>query len=269
MELSIIIASYKNPQLLKVCLDSLQEDVADLEREIIVADGQTEETTELMMREEYPTVKFYPFEKNVGFQALLRKGITESSGKYLLLLNGDIIMTPGAIGKLLEFVKSDQKIGLAGPQLLNFNGTLQYSCFRFYHPLTIIYRRTFLGRLPLAKKHLAWFLMKDFDHESTRDVDWLMGSALMVSRVALEKVGLMDPRFFMYMEDVDWCRRFWEKGFRVVYYPLAQMHHYHGKTSGKVGVLRSLFSNKYTWIHISSGIKYFWKYRGKKVPHTA
>lgn len=269
MDLSIIITSYKNPQLLKVCLDSLREYAADGAHETIVADSETQEDTEMMMREDYPDVTFFPFKENVGLQALLKKGIENSTGTYVLLLNGDIIVTPGSVGSLLDYMKKNPNVGMVGPKLLNFNGTLQYSCFRFYHPVTMILRRTFLGRLPLAKKHLDWFLMKDYDHQTSKDVDWLMGSALMVSRKAIEDVGAMDPQFFLYMEDVDWCRRFWEKGYRVMYYPDAVMHHYHGKGSAKGGVIRSLVSNRLTWIHIVSAVKYFRKYWGKKNPRLA
>jgi GT2 family glycosyltransferase len=120
--------------------------------------------------------------------------------------------------------------------------------------------------MSFAKKHVDWFLMRDYDHKEPKEVDWLMGSALLVSREAVEKVGLMDTRYFMYMEDVDWCRRFWENGFKVVFYPLVEMHHYHGKGSAKGGVIRSLLLNKYTWIHISSAIKYFKKFLGKSLP---
>lgn len=269
MDLSIIVTSYKNPQLLRVCLDSIKQCSQGIAYELIVADGQTEEETEMMMREEYPEVKFFPFEKNVGFQALLKKGIDNSSGEYLLLLNGDIIATPGSIAELLRYIKENSEVGMVGPKLLNFNGTLQYSCFRFYQPITIAYRRTFLGKFKFAKKHLDWFLMKDYDHQQYRDVDWLMGSAMMVSRKAIEKVGLMDPRFFMYMEDVDWCHRFWRHGFKVIYNPQAVMHHYHGKGSAKGGVIRSLLFNKLTWTHIASAVKYFRKYWGQKSPHSA
>jgi len=267
MDLSIIITSYKNPQLLKVCLDSLKEGAADISYETIVADSETQEDTEMMMREDYPGVKFFPFRDNVGFQALLKKGISAAAGTYFLFLNGDIIVTPGSLRELLIYVKNNPDVGMAGPKLLNFNGSLQYSCFRFYHPATILFRRTFLGHFPFAKKHLNWFLMKDYDHHAPKDVDWLMGSALLVSRHALEDVGYMDPQFFMYMEDVDWCRRFWEKGYKVMYYPTVSMHHYHGKGSARGGVLRSLVSNRLTWIHIVSAMKYFKKYWGKKVPH--
>jgi GT2 family glycosyltransferase len=266
MELSIIVTSYKNPELLRMCLDSIKKCVTDVTYEFIVADSETQEDTAMMMREEYTDVTFFPFEKNVGLQALLKKAIENSRGEYLLLLNGDIIVSENSVSELLYYIKTDNSVGMVGPKLLNFNGELQYSCFRFYKPQTIIYRRTFLGRLSFAKKHIDWFLMKDYDHHKIKEVDWLMGSALMVSRKAIEKVGFMDARYFLYMEDVDWCRRFWENGFKVIYYPLASMHHYHGKTSAKGGLIQSLLFNKMTWIHISSGIKYFNKFRGKRVP---
>lgn len=266
MELSIIVTSYKNPDLLKVCLNSIKENLKNYPFELIVVDSQTEEKTEMMMREDFSEVTFFPFEKNVGFQALLKKGLDESRGKYILLMNGDMIVKPGSIEGLLEYIKQNPTVGLVGPKLLNFNGTLQYSCFRFYKLMTIVYRRTFLSKTSFGKKHLDWFLMKDANHNEILKVDWLMGSALMLTRDALRKVGYMDTQFFMYMEDVDWCRRFWENGYEVVYYPKSVMHHYHGKVSGKKGVLHSLFLNKYTWIHISSALKYFKKYWGKPYP---
>ncbi len=266
--LSIAINNYKNPELLKLCINSIKKNVKDIEYEIIVADSATEEDTRLMMQEDFPDVKFFPFEKNVGFGVMARKGIEESEGDYFLLLNGDILVTPNSVEKMLNFIKDDNSIGLVGPKILNFNGTFQDSCFRFYKLITIPYRRTFLGKLPFAKKHLNNFLMKDYDRKEFKDVDWLMGSVLMLSREAFEKVGHLDSRFFMYLEDTDWCRRFWENDLRVVYYPDVEMLHYHGKGSGKGGVIHSLLMNRYTWIHISSAIKYFKKYWGKGNPRV-
>jgi len=266
MELSIAVNNYKNPELLRLCLDSIRKNVQGIEYEIIVTDGATEEAMTMMMREDFPEVKFFPFQENVGFQALLNKGIEKSLGKYILLLNGDIILTEGAVEKMIGFMKDNPDVGMVGPKQLNFDSSLQFSCFRFYKPATILYRRTFLGNLGFAKRHLAWFSMEKYDHRIPKEVDWLMGSAMLISREALKKVGPMDNRFFMYMEDVDWCRRFWENGFKVIYYPLASMYHYHGKGSGKAGFLRSIVSNRLTWIHISSALKYFIKYWGKSIP---
>jgi GT2 family glycosyltransferase len=266
MELSIIITSYKNPELLKVCIDSIKKNYTGTDYEIIVADSATEEKTELMMREEYPEIRFVAFKNNVGFQHLVKAAYEKSSGKYLLILNGDIIIKKESIEKMQALLRDNSEIGIMGPQLLNFNETLQYSCFRFYSPLTIIYRRTFIGKMSFAKKHLSNFLMEDFDHKSTKEVDWIMGSAMMVTREAVEKVGLMDERFKMYMEDTDWCRRFWENGYKVIYFPGAQMYHYHGRGSAGKSMLTALLSNRLTWIHIASAIKYFLKYAGKTAP---
>jgi GT2 family glycosyltransferase len=269
MELSIIITNYKNPELLKVCIDSVKKAVTlpESEYEIIVADSATEEKTEMMMREDYPKALFIPFKENVrSFQLLVRCAYEKSSGRYILILNGDILAKEKSIDLLMDYLKSDPSVGILGPRLLNFNETLQYSCFRFYSPLTIVYRRTFLGRLGFAKKHLDHFLMADYDHKAAREVDWIMGSAMMTTREAVEKIGLMDSRFRMYMEDTDWCRRFWENGYKVVYFPDSQMFHYHGRGSASKGVLTALLSNRLTWIHIASAVKYFWKYAGKPAP---
>ena len=266
MELSIIITSYKNPDLTKVCIDSIRRNCSLGSYEIIVADSETGEKTKLMMREDYPEIKFFPFEKNMGFQELVRKGIAASVGEYVLILNADIIVKKNSIEQLLDFIKSHPEVGVAGPQLINFNETLQFSCFKFYTPLTILYRRTFLGKMGFARKHLDNFLMKDFDHKSIKEIDWLMGSALITSKKAIKKVGLMDSRFKMYMEDTDWCRRFWENGYKVIYFPFSRMYHYHGRGSAGKSVLKSLLSNRLTWVHIVSAIKYFLKYSGKPLP---
>jgi len=266
MDLSIIITSYKNPELLKVCIDSIKKNCTFSEYEILVADSATEEKTELMMREDYPEVKFLPFKKNTGFQFLVKSAYEKSSGDFILILNGDIIVKKDSIEKLLNYIKNNPEVGIAGPKLLNFNDTLQFSCMKFYKPMTIVYRRTFLGKFQFAQKHLDDFLMKDFDHNSIKEVDWLMGSALMVRKSAIQKVGLMDERFRMYFEDTDWCRRFWENGYKVIFYPESQMYHYHGRGSAGKSVVKSLLFNRLTWIHIESAIKYFMKYRGKPLP---
>lgn len=268
MELSIIITNYKNPELLKVCINSIKKNIILSDYEIIVSDSETEEATQLMMREDYPDIKFIPSAENIGFGRTVENGYRQSHGEYILILNGDIIVKKNAIESLLDYIKNNPLVGMVGPKLLNFNETLQYSCFQFYSLMTIVYRRTFLGRLPNARRKLDGFLMKDFDHKNPKEVDWLMGSAIMTKREAVEKVGMMDNRFKLYMEDTDWCRRFWENGFKVVYYPRSEMYHYHGRGSASKSVWRALTSNKLTWIHIFSAIKYFIKYAGKPNPRT-
>jgi len=266
MKLSIIVTNYKNSQLLKECLDSIKKYCRVENYEIIVSDSATEEDMKLMMRENFPEVIFFPFRKNTGFAKLVNKGLKTAKGEYLLVMNGDIIMLENSISKLLDYICHHPETGIVGPQLLNFNGTSQSSCFRFYKPMTIVYRRTFLGKMKFAQNHLAKFLMKDADLKSIKEVDWLMGSALMTSRAAVDKVGYLDTRYKMYLEDTDWCRRFWSNGYKVIYYPEAKMYHYHGKGSAGKNVVGSLLFNKLTWWHIASAVKYFRKYLGQPLP---
>jgi GT2 family glycosyltransferase len=264
-KLSIAVNSYRTPELLRLCLQSIREHVSGVEYEVISVDSATEEMTEMMMREEFPEVRFFPYEENVGFKTLVNRSIKESQGEFIFLINSDIIINHDTVPMLLSYFADHDEVALAGPRQINFNGADQVSCFRFYRPLTILCRRTFLGKLPFGRRHLDWFLMKDYDRKETRSVSWVMGSAMFVRRSAAIAVGPMDPRFFMYMEDVDWCRRFWEKGYRVIYYPFATVFHYHAKGSAHGGILGLLF-NRLTWWHIASATRYFWKYRGKPLP---
>ncbi|HLN19065.1 MAG TPA: glycosyltransferase family 2 protein [Patescibacteria group bacterium] len=266
MQLSIIITNYKNPELLKVCIDSIKKNITLSDYEIIVADSATEENTELMMREKYPDIRYIPSKENIGFGLTVENGYKASQGKNILILNGDIIVKKDSIEKLLQYINKNEKIGIVAPMLLSFNDSMQYSCCRFYTPLTIVYRRTPLGKTPWGKKHVEQFLMKDYDHKETREVDWVQGSAILTTRAAIERVGLMDRRFQMYFEDVDWCRRFWEAGLKVVYYPQAKMYHYHGRGSAGKNLIKTLLFNRLTWLHIISAFKYFAKYRRRPLP---
>lgn len=264
-KLTIAVNSYKNPELLRLCLESVFRYTAGIDTEVIVADSETEESTRLVIAD-FPTVRFFAHDRNVGFVVLLNRCLKEARGEYLFLINHDIMLTEDAASSLLRFMEADPSVGMLGPKQINFNGTDQISCFRFYRPWTILYRRTPLGKLPFGRRHLDWFLMKDYDRKSSRDVDWLMGSALFVRGSDAREVGPMDTRFFMYMEDVDWCRRFWERGKRVIHVPTVSVYHYHGKGSAKGGFVRSLLLNRLTWCHITSAAKYFLKYLGKPIP---
>lgn len=267
-ELTIAVNSYKNPEILRLCLKSLYKEMAHaaVVYEVLVADSATEEDTEMLMREEFPEARFFPFKENVGFKRLVNTSLDQAFGEYIFLINSDIVLTPDAIPKMLSYLKMHPEIGVLGPKQLNFNGGLQQSCFHFYRPVTILYRRTWIGKLPFAKKHLRWFTLADHDQKSPFPVDWVIGSAMLVSREKARIVGPMDERFFMYMEDVDWCRRFWEKSFKVIYYPDAFVYHYHAKGSAKGGFFGSLLFNRLTWYHIDSAMKYFWKYRKSDLP---
>lgn len=259
--LSIVIVNYKNPALLRLCLGSLSRVLKpDFKKEIIVIDVASSMGTRNVVNEEFPEVKLVAFKDNVGFTKGVNEGIKKSQGDFILLLNADLIPQPGSIEVMLEFMKAHPDIGILGPTSLSFDGSVQDSCFRFPTPITLIYRRTFLGRLPFGRKNLNRFLMKDCDQSKEMPVDWLFGSPVMLSKRAIDRVGLMDERFFLYMSDIDWPRRFWENGFRVFYYPKAKMYHYHIRHSkGKYGIFDVIFKKESRW-HLIDAIRYFMKY---------
>src|SRR3989344_3833069 len=217
--LSIIIVNYKNPALLRLCLKSLEQTLSpELEHETLVIDISSEIETQNVALEEFPEVKLLPFKKNIGYTKGVNEGIKASAGEYLLILNSDIVPLNSSIETLLDYMETHKDVGLTGPQLLNFDGTPQQSCFGFYNAFTIVYRR--IERLPFKKRVLNKFLLEGKDLSKVQPVDWLMGSALMARREAINKIGLMDENFFLYFSDIDWAKRFWENGYKVVYYPL-------------------------------------------------
>lgn len=266
MDLSIIILNFKTKNLLRECLRTVEVAKPSLNFEVIVVDNASNDGTAEMLRAEFPSVRLIQSDRNRGYAGGNNLGIRAASGKYIMVMNPDILVWPQSIEKLVTFMDTHTDVGIAGPQLTNPDGTIQQSCYRYQTLLTPVYRRTILGKLPWAKRAVDLYLMKDFDHKTVRDVDWLLGGALIVRREAMEKVGLLDESFFLYFEDADWCRRFWEHGFRVTYVPDSSMVHFHQRAS-KGGVL-TLVKNKVARVHVKSGITYFKKYRGKKNPRT-
>ncbi len=267
--LSILITSYKNASLLRLCIESFQKTLKKIDYEIIVADSETTEEIGDLMREKFPEISFILNKKNVGFGILVNQLLAKAQGKFNFLVNADIIIKDNAVEKLMNCLKKDEKIGVIGPRLINFDNSIQPSFFKFYKITTVIYRRTFLKKLPWAKKELEQFLMKNVKKNRLFEADWLMGSALMFRATTAKKIGPWDNRFFMYFEDVDWCWRIWENGFKVVHNPLVKVYHYHGKQSANKGILRAILFNKYARIHIQSAIKFFWKHKtlGWKLPY--
>jgi hypothetical protein len=206
----------------------------------------------------FSSVKLVPIRENAGYTRGVNEGIRASTGQYILALNHDIVMEPGTVRMLADYLRDHPQVGLVGPRLLNFDDTHQNSYFRFYRPFSILSRR--IPMLPGAQTERERFSMHDSDPAKAQDVDWVSGAAFMTTRQALERVGLMDEDLFHYFSDVDWAWRFWENGYTVAYYPMAAMYHYHGRTSkGRLGILDPLVNRATRW-HIKDAIRYFIKH---------
>jgi hypothetical protein len=260
MELSIIILSYKQKGLIRQSLKGLKFLNIPFNYEIIVVDNNSGDNIKEMISSEFMNVKLIEAAANRGYAAGNNLGIKEAKGKYVLILNPDVTILGDAITKLIEFMDSHSHCGICGPKVLNADNSLQYTCSRFPDWRLPFFRRTFLGRTLQGKKWSEDYLMMDWDHNQDRQVDWLFGACLMVRREAIDEVGLLDERYFLYMEDLDWCRRFWDKAWEVWYVASAEVIHYHQRLSAEGNFFTSLFSRT-ARMHLASWIKYFLKFR--------
>lgn len=269
-DIAIILVNYRMTEDIRQLLTSLKEDSvgSQLEVKVAVVDNTPEEGAWLMLKNNFPEVKYLPQDRNFGFGRAQNIGLQSVEAKYYFILNPDTIFPSGekVLERLYDFMEKHPKIGMIGPKLLNSDSSLQYSCYRFPSFWMPLYRRSSLGLKPRHKKKVEKYLMKDFDHKKTQPVDWLMGSAMVVRGEALKQVGLFDERFWMYFEDCDLCQRFWEAHWPVYYVHDIKIKHHHGKGSAKVpGLFRSIIKNPLTRVHIFSWLKYMWKWRFLKI----
>lgn len=261
-DISILIVHYNTPGLLRQTLRGILRAAPQVRYEVIVVDNNPASRIP-WVKEEFPEVNLIVSEKNRGFAGGMNLALTEATGRFVLVFNPDIIVKPGALETLVQYLDEHQDVGMVGPQLRHPDGSLQHSCYQFMQPSTILYRRIpFLRFLPSAKKQVEGYLMADWDHAEIKEVDYLLGAAMLVRREVMESLGGFDENFFMYFEDQDLCRRFWQAGWKVVYHPKAELIHYHRRETAEGGFLTQLF-NPLTRIQMQSALYYYRKYRTK------
>ena len=232
-DIATIMINWNAKAHLANCLDSLSKTGDGYSREIVVVDnGSTDGSCELV-KERFPDVTLIQNDTNLGFARANNIAIRASDSRYVCLVNSDIIVQDGCIEKLLRFMDDNPNVGMAGPRILNPDGTLQVSCRHFPSIWNNLCQVFGLNYLFPGSRLFAEPLMKYWAHDTTRTVDVLSGCFWIVRREALDRVGLLDEDFFFYGEDVDWCRRFRDAGWDVVFYPEAAAIHDHAASSKK------------------------------------
>lgn len=236
MDISVIIVNWNAKQLLIECIDSVIKDFGDLEVEVIVVDNDSTDDSVQSVRDTFKSVIVIENSENLGFSKANNIGIKQSSGKYICLINSDIIVKKGCLKNMFEYMERNISIGMLGPKLLNTDESIQTSCKKFPTIWNNITRTFFLHKLFPKSSFFSSEEMNYFLHDRIKQVEALAGAFLMVRRKAISKIGLLDEAYFFYSEDIDWCKRFWEKGWKVVFFPKAVCIHHDGGSSKKTPV---------------------------------
>lgn len=253
-DLSIIIVNYKTRNLLEQCLNSIYSENHHFSYGVFVVDNNSKDSSIEMVKKKFPQVKLIENRINSGFAAANNQALRRSNARYLLLINPDTVVLPDSLNVMMEFMDEHPEAGIAGCKLLNPDYSLQYSCREFSTLATFFLRGIHFDNLFPNNTMLRKYMMFDWDHNEVREVDWVLGSCMMVKRKAIEHVGMLDENFILYFEDQDWCYRMWKHGWKIYYVPQAQMIHYYQRRSAKQ------FLNVLTWIHIKSMLYFFKKH---------
>lgn len=237
MHLSLVIVAWNAKKYVWECLTSLLQATKDhVSSEIIVVDNDSSDGTPQLVSESFPLVKLIRNNNNLGFAKAMNIGIKEANGEFIYLINSDVVVPEDSLEKMLCYMQENQDIGLLAPKMRGPDGTVQRSTMRFPTVWSTFCQAVALDSLFSGSKVFGGFLMRDFGHDRTMDVDVLNGWFWMLRRSALDQVGLLDERFFIYGEDIDWCRRFHLAGWRVVFYHEASAVHYGGASSARAPI---------------------------------
>lgn len=270
-DLNIVFLNYFCKDDILRAIDSVQKDITGSHFDIhitVVDNSNNQDGIGRDLYQKFPTIKYINLKENVGFGKGNAAGFKAAPARYYFALNRDTIIPENSktVDRLIAFMDEHPKIGCIGPKLTGMDGSVQHACFRF--DLRSILIKPFKQihwdkKYAWVKKYTDRLLMADFDRASTRPVDWVQGAAMVVRHEVAMDVGWFDERYFMYMEDCDWCRSMWEKGWPVYFVHDIVIKHRHERESAKIpGIWRALVQNRLARLHLLSWLKYMWKWRG-------
>ncbi len=239
MDLSIVIVNWNTCAITLQCLASIYDHVTERQLEVIVIDNASSDSSVEMIKEQYPQVVLIENEINRGFAAANNQGIEIAGGRYVLLLNSDTIVRGETLEKVVEFAEKRPDSAVIGCRVLNADESLQPTCselpslwdkFFFAFGLTALFPKSRL----FARERMLWW-----PHDTVRSVGAVCGCFMLVRSEAIAAVGPLDERFFMYCEEIDWCKRFHDAGWKVLFYPDAEIIHLGGVSAKRYGARRA------------------------------
>jgi GT2 family glycosyltransferase len=255
LDFSIVVVSWNAKRFLQECLQSMRAEIDPARTEIILVDNASNDGSWEMVQECFPEVKSIRNPVNVGFARASNLGMRQSEGRYVCLVNSDVKLLNGCLDRLGNYLDQNPRVGMVGPQIVGSDGQVQRSYMGFPTLWNTLCAALALPSIfPRSALVGGWMLNhRSFDCAQTIDV--LNGMFVMVRREALADVGMLDEGFFMYAEDMDWCRRFWSAGWEIAFCPDARAIHYGGASSANAPVRFYVEMNR-------SFLRYFTKHHG-------
>lgn len=252
---SVVAVCTNESEELRNCLDSVYSNGWSDHIEVVVVDNASTDQSSRMVREHFPPVRVVANRYRHGFAFNANRGVRQSRAELVLLTNSDVEIPPKSIDRLVEFMEQRPDVAVCGPRIVYTDGRLQHSCRRFPSLPAILMRKIAPFYRLFPRRYLTNYLMLDWVHDRAADVDWVSTCCLMLRRSAFEAIGGFDERYFLYCEDVDWCFRAHEHGWRVVYFPEAFVVHRAAHAS------RRSFLNRNAVIHLRSMLRFWTKHR--------
>jgi GT2 family glycosyltransferase len=238
--ISVIIVSWNARNFLRDCLTSVYKTGGAVLHEVIVVDNASSDGSPEMVVEQFPQVKLIHAGGNLGFAKANNLAIQQATGSMLALINSDVIVHPECLQTLVAYVDSNPDVGLAGPKVFGRDGLIQYSCGKLPTVWNSACRFMGLDRILGRWELFSGFQMRHLDYGRRSEVGVLSGCFWLSRRSAVEKVGGLDERFFFYAEDIDWCKRFKDAGWKIIFEPAATAIHFGGGSSGNAPLRYSI-----------------------------
>jgi GT2 family glycosyltransferase len=226
--MAVVIVSYNTRELLRSCLASV---VAEDPEEVVVVDNASTDGSAQMVRDEFPKVSLLANEQNTGYGAAANQGFAACASDYVLLLNSDTRLQPGALLPLTEYLDRHPRAAVVGPRLVEPDGTLQPSAYSFPTPFNLFLEESGLFRVGRLIPRVRNRYLRTWPHDYAREVPWVLGGVMAIRRRAFDQVGGFDETIFMYQEDIDLCYRLHQAGWQVHFAPVATVVHVGGASS--------------------------------------
>ncbi len=275
LDVSVVIVNWNTRDLLQKCLRQLYQETAGVAFEVIVVDNASKDDSVSVVEKEFPKVRLIKNKTNRGFAAANNQAIKVSKGRFVLLLNSDTIILDNAITKAVSFADVHPDAAVVGCRVLKPDNTVQLTCFMFPSVLNMFLSTTYLYKLFLKNRFFGREQMSWWNRDDVRQVDVVTGCFMLVRRRAIEQVGLMDERFFVYGEETDWCYRFRQNGWKILFTPDVQIIHFAGQSSKQMASKMTLqlrgsilqFMHKHrSWFEYKLAYVLIWLFFALRVP---